>query len=141
MARALLRLRDGETPMQQRVLVVDDEENQRQTLSIGLKHEGFEVFTASSSAEAMDALSSNPGIEVAVIDLMMPGINGLDLARQIGRCYPGVRVVLASAYHLSARQFERANCGACAFIPKPYSLPDLCRALHAKPLPVAATSC
>jgi DNA-binding NtrC family response regulator len=127
--------------MQHRVLVVDDEENQRRTLSIGLKHEGFEVFTAASSSEALETLSSTPGIEVAVIDLMMPGLNGLDLARQIGRLYPGVRVVLASAYHLSARQFERANCGACAFIPKPYSLPDLCRALRGKPHPVVASSC
>lgn len=127
--------------MQHRVLVVDDEENQRQTLSIGLKHEGFEVFTASSAMDAEKTLSEVDGIEVAVIDLMMPGINGLDLARQIGRLHPGIRVVLASAYHLSARQFERANCGACAFIPKPYKLPDLCRALRGKAQPVAAPSC
>ena len=120
--------------MQHRVLVVDDEENQRQTLSIGLKHEGFEVYTASSATEALASLTAVGGFEVAVIDLMMPGLNGLELARQIGRLYPGIRVVLASAYHLSARQFERANCGACAFIPKPYSLPDLCRALRAKPV-------
>ena len=127
--------------MHHRILVVDDEENQRKTLSIGLKHEGFEVFTASSSSEALDLLLATPGVEVAVIDLMMPGINGLDLARQIGRLYPGIRVVLASAYHLSARQFERANCGACAFIPKPYSLPDLCRTLRGKSQSVAAPSC
>ena len=127
--------------MQHRVLVVDDEENQRQTLSIGLKHEGFEVYTASSALDAVKKLSEVDGIEVAVIDLMMPGINGLDLARQIGRLHPGIRVVLASAYHLSARQFERANCGACAFIPKPYQLPDLCRALRGKTQPVAAPSC
>lgn len=123
--------------MQHRVLVVDDEENQRHTLSIGLKHEGFEVLTASSATEAMEVMATSGGIETAVIDLMMPGINGLDLARQIGRLYPGIRVVLASAYHLSARQFERANCGACAFIPKPYSLPDLCRTLRTKPAPEA----
>jgi DNA-binding NtrC family response regulator len=124
--------------MHQRILIVDDEENQRKTLSIGLKHEGFEVFSAASAAEALEALSATPGVEVAVIDLMMPGINGLELARQIGRLYPGIRVVLASAYHLSARQFERADCGACAFIPKPYSLPDLCRALRGKLQPICA---
>lgn len=126
--------------MQHRVLVVDDEENQRHTLSIGLKHEGFEVLTASSATEALATMATAGEIEVAVIDLMMPGLNGLELARQIGRLYPGIRVVLASAYHLSARQFERANCGACAFIPKPYSLPDLCRTLRAKPV-VEATIC
>ena len=126
--------------MQHRVLVVDDEENQRQTLSIGLRHEGFEVFTAGTATEALESLAANGGFECAVIDLMMPGINGLDLARQIGRLHPGIRVVLASAYHLSARQFERANCGACAFIPKPYSLPDLCRALRAKPAAEAVSA-
>lgn len=127
--------------MLHRVLVVDDEENQRHTLSIGLKHEGFEVLTAASATEAMTLMATPGGIEVAVIDLMMPGINGLDLARQIGRLYPGVRVILASAYHLSARQFERANCGACAFIPKPYSLPDLCRTLRSAPVVEAAPAC
>lgn len=125
--------------MHHRVLIVDDEENQRRTLSIGLKHEGFEVYSAASGSEALQMLTATPGIEVAVIDLMMPGLNGLELARQIGRLYPGIRVVLASAYHLSARQFERANCGACAFIPKPYSLPDLCRALRGKVQPICAT--
>ncbi len=127
--------------MLQRVLVVDDEENQRRTLSIGLKHEGFDVLTASSALEAVSLLGSVEGVEFAVIDLMMPGINGLDLARQIARLHPGIRVVLASAYHLSARQFERADCGACAFIPKPYKLPELCRALRGKPQPVATPSC
>jgi DNA-binding NtrC family response regulator len=126
--------------MQHRILIVDDEENQRRTLSIGLKHEGFDVLTAASAAEALQTFQEHPGIEVAVIDLMMPGINGLDLARQIGRLYPGIRVVLASAYHLSARQFERADCGACAFIPKPYSLPELCRALRGKVQPICATT-
>jgi len=127
--------------MPHRVLVVDDEENLRKTLSIGLKHEGFEVLTASSATEALDLLAAGAGFEVAVIDLMMPGINGLELARQIGRLHPNIRVVLASAYHLSARQFERASCGACAFIPKPYSLPDLCRALRAKPQPALTPPC
>lgn len=126
--------------MNHRVLIVDDEENQRRTLSIGLKHEGFEVHSAASAPEALQMFAGIPGIEVAVIDLMMPGLNGLELARQIGRLYPGVRVVLASAYHLSARQFERADCGACAFIPKPYSLPDLCRALRGKVQPICTAS-
>ena len=47
--------------MQHRVLVVDDEENQRQTLSIGLKHEGFEVYTASSATEALASLTAVGG--------------------------------------------------------------------------------
>ena len=127
-----------------RVLIVDDEENQRRTLSIGLRLEGFDVVVAGSSQEALRALGAaaashegpsrpqNPGIDLALIDLMMPGLNGLDLARQIRRLFPTVRVVLSSAYHLSARQVERADCGAIGFVPKPYHLDELCTFLRAK---------
>jgi CheY-like chemotaxis protein len=115
-----------------RVLIVDDEENQRRTLSIGLKLDGFDVYTAASATEAIRVLGSSPPIDVALIDLMMPGLNGLDLARQIRRMFPQVRVVLSSAYHLSGRQVERADCGAVGFVPKPYQLAELCSFLRAK---------
>jgi DNA-binding response OmpR family regulator len=115
------------------VLIVDDEENHLRSLSIGLRLEGFEVVVAASSQEALGALRESAStIDLALIDLMMPGINGLDLARQMRRLYPTVRVVLSSAYHLSARQLERAECGAVGFVPKPYRLAELCSFLRAK---------
>jgi DNA-binding response OmpR family regulator len=115
-----------------RVLIVDDEENQRRTLSIGLRLDGFEVQVAASGDEALRVLSGQPHIDLALIDLMMPGLNGLELARQIRRLHPHVRVVLSSAYHLSVRQVERADCGAIGFVPKPYKLAELCTFLRAK---------
>ncbi|APR74955.1 sensor histidine kinase [Minicystis rosea] len=119
-----------------RVLIVDDEENQRRTLSIGLKLEGFEVVVAGSSQEALEILSaSSPQVDLALIDLMMPGLNGLELARQMRSLFPNVRVVLSSAYHLSARQVERADCGAIGFVPKPYRLAELSSFLRAKAKP------
>src|SRR5262245_42888452 len=129
-----------------RVLIVDDEENQRRTLSIGLRLEGFDVIVASSSQEALQALGAaagpqGAGVDLALIDLMMPGLNGLDLARQIRRSFPTVRVVLSSAYHLSARQVERADCGAIGFVPKPYKLAELCSFLRAKSRSLSPASC
>jgi len=115
-----------------RVLIVDDEENQRRALSIGLRLDGFDVLVAASGAEALRLLAGPPSIDLALIDLMMPGLNGLELARQIRRSHPGVRVVLSSAYHLSARQVERADCGAVGFVPKPYKLAELCSFLRSK---------
>jgi DNA-binding response OmpR family regulator len=128
------------------VLIVDDEENQRRTLSIGLRLEGFDVLVAGSSQEALQALSAamgaqSIGIDLALIDLMMPGLNGLDLARQIRRLFPSVRVVLSSAYHLSARQVERADCGAIGFVPKPYRLAELSSFLRAKTKLVSSSAC
>ena len=125
-----------------RVLIVDDEENQRRTLSIGLRLEGFDVVVASSSQEALRALGvAAAGIDLALIDLMMPGLNGLELARQIRQLFPSVRVVLSSAYHLSARQVERADCGAIGFVPKPYRLAELCTFLRAKTKLASPSAC
>lgn len=124
-----------------RVLIVDDEENQRRTLSIGLKLEGFDVVVAGSSTEALRLLETSPPIEVALIDLMMPGLNGLELSRQIRTRFPLVRVVLSSAYHLSARQVERADCGAVGFVPKPYRLAELSNFLRSKAKPIAPSAC
>jgi DNA-binding response OmpR family regulator len=124
-----------------RVLIVDDEENQRRTLAIGLKLDGFDTVVAASAADAMRVLATPPAVELALIDLMMPGLNGLELARQIRRSFPHVRVVLSSAYHLSARQVERADCGAVGFVPKPYKLAELCTFLRAKSRLLSPASC
>jgi CheY-like chemotaxis protein len=123
-----------------RVLIVDDEENQRRALSIGLKLEGFTVVTASSGEEALKILASQQ-VELAMVDLMIPGMNGLELARMIRQMFPAVRVVLSSAYHLSARQVERADCGAVGFVPKPYKLSELSVFLRAKAETAAQAAC
>lgn len=123
-----------------RVLIVDDEENQRKTLAIGLKLEGFEVVSAASGEQALRVLAEK-SVDVAMVDLMLPGMSGLDLTRQIRRMFPAVRVFLSSAYHLSVRQMERADCGAAGFVPKPYQLSELSSALRGKSATSAQASC
>jgi len=123
-----------------RVLIVDDEENQRKTLAIGLRLEGFEVVSAGSGEEALRVLADKT-VDVAMVDLMLPGMSGLDLTRQIRRMFPAVRVFLSSAYHLSARQMERADCGAAGFVPKPYQLSELSSWLRGKAATSALASC
>jgi DNA-binding response OmpR family regulator len=118
-----------------RILIVDDEENHRKSLSIGLRLEGFSVLDAADGSTALEVLGREP-VDLAIIDLMMPGINGLDLARRIRFHHAHVRVVLTSAYHLSARQIERAGLGATAFLPKPYRLEELARFLRGQFAPL-----
>jgi DNA-binding response OmpR family regulator len=113
------------------VLIVDDEPNQVRMLAMGLQMNGFEVRGAGSAEEAILALEEAP-VDVVLVDLMMPGRNGLELAREIRRHHPLVRVVLTSAYHMSERQLARADCGVIGFVPKPYSLGELCCFLRAK---------
>ena len=115
---------DDVEPQRQRILIVDDEENQRRTLAIGLRLEEFEVAEAEDGDMALEMLDRE-AIDLAIVDLMMPGMNGLDLARRIRRHHPEVQILLTSAYHLSERQLARADVGAIGFVPKPYHLSEL----------------
>jgi DNA-binding response OmpR family regulator len=114
-----------------KVLVVDDEANHARVMAIGLRIEGFEVETSSDAESALRQLG-NDTFDLAIVDLMMPGTNGIQLARTIRERYPHTRVVLTSAYHLSERQLVRADCGAVGFVPKPFDLTELARFLRAK---------
>ena len=114
-----------------RVMIVDDEDNQIRTLEIGLRLEGFHVCTAREAEGALALLQFQP-VDIAIVDLMMPGINGIELARKIRDQCPEPRVVLTSAYHLSETQLTRADCGVVGFVPKPYVLSELYVFLRAK---------
>lgn len=121
------------------ILIVDDEDNQRRSLAIGLRLEGFDIVEAADGFEAIDRLAQR-SVDLAIIDVMMPRMNGLDLARRLGVSHPAVKIVLTSAYHLSERQIERAGIAAVAFMPKPYAFDDLTRFLHERLTPARAAS-
>jgi DNA-binding response OmpR family regulator len=112
-------------------MIVDDEENQVRALTIGLRLEGFEVTVARDADAAVQLLKTEPA-DIAIVDLMMPGTNGIELARRLRDLNPSVRVVLTSAYHLSERQLTRADCGVTGFVPKPYVLSELAAFLRSK---------
>ncbi len=88
-----------------RILVVDDDANQARVTAIGLRIEGFDVETAEDADGALGLLASR-AFDLAVVDLMMPGTNGIQLARLLRERHPTTRVVLTSAYHLSERQLD-----------------------------------
>jgi DNA-binding response OmpR family regulator len=114
-----------------RILVLDDEANHVRVTAVGLRLEGFDVETASDPERAL-ALLSLRRFDLAIVDLMMPGTNGIQLARLIRERHPHVRVVLTSAYHLSERQLIRVDCGAVGFVPKPFDISELAGFLRAK---------
>lgn len=114
-----------------KVLVVDDEANHARVMAIGLRIEGFEVETAGDAEGALRQLAEQP-FDLAIVDLMMPGTNGIQLARLVRERHSPTQVVLTSAYHLSERQLVRADCGAVGFVPKPFDLTELARFLRAK---------
>jgi DNA-binding response OmpR family regulator len=118
----------------QTILLVDAPDGDASLLASALRVEGFHVMLASSASDARGALAHTPAVLV-LIDLMLRtdgGPNGLELAREIKISHPATRVLLTSAYYLSERQLERADCGVSGFIPKPYDVGEVVTFIRAK---------
>lgn len=113
-----------------RVLVVDDHSEKREDLARCLRMAGFDAHVTDSQTALAAALNS--GADLAIVDLMLHGTNGFELARRLRSSSPAVRVVLTSDYHFSATQLERIDCGAVGFVPRPFELEELTSFLWAK---------
>jgi DNA-binding response OmpR family regulator len=110
--------------MPPRVLIVDDDDQPRRSLAIGLRASGLEVQDVADGQAALVLLDEYP-FDLALVDLMMPGLNGLQLIRRIAAGHPNLPVLLMSGYHLSRKQLEQVGLNAVAFVPKPYHLGEL----------------
>jgi CheY-like chemotaxis protein len=110
------------------VLVVEDEVLVRLMVGEALREQGFAVIEAASADEALMVLASATHIDLVLTDIQMPGtINGIGLTRNIRRDYPRLKIVLTSAYAVSAAERSAAD----AFIRKPFNLAEVTRQIHA----------
>lgn len=117
-----------------KLLLIEDEENERFTLARSLELSGFEVVAVGSAHEARDSLAAGP-YDAVVSDVFMPGCDGLSFAREIASLVPGVPIVLMSAFPFSTSQVSRLDIPHLQFVPKPVDLDRLIATLHgaAKP--------
>lgn len=106
-----------------RVLIVDDEPEMRRTLARLLSGQGMNVLTALSGEEALDVLQREP-IDVALVDLQMPGVSGLDLLREIKKRAIDVHVVIMTAHADVDIAVQAMHAGAYHFLTKPFRSSD-----------------
>lgn len=104
-----------------KVLIVDDEPGMRVTLAEILEDEGYEVLTAASGEEAV-ARCAERSFDVVLMDVRMPGIDGVEAFRRIRRAKEQVRVILMSAYSVQDLRRLALEEGAVAFLPKPLDI-------------------
>ena len=119
------------------MLVVDDDPNELRTMVIGLRLEGFDAVGAADGTSALKLLQEST-YSLILIDLMMPEMNGLQLARAVRSSFPAVLTILMSAYHLSPVQISRADAGVVGFVPKPFRFEELVLFIRSKLEPKAA---
>jgi two-component system phosphate regulon response regulator PhoB len=124
---------------QERILIVDDEDLIRETVALALTEEGYQVYTASSGDQALDLLfpqgsssSGNLSVNLAILDLMLPGVNGLDLCRMIRHSKLELPILILSAKGSETDRVVGLELGADDYLPKPFGMRELvarCRAL------------
>ena len=111
------------------VLVVDDEELTLRTVSRGLRQEGFEVFTASSGEVALKVFAEEQP-DLTLLDIVLPGIDGVEVLRRMKQANNAAIVLMMSAYHMVDRAVEAMKLGAYDYLIKPFHLADMIAALH-----------
>ncbi len=114
-------------PLEQRpasVLIVEDEANMRMTLTDILRDEGYEVSAAACGEEAVE-MCSKRGYDVVLMDVRMPGMDGVEAFRRIRNHAPGIRVIMMSAYSVDELKEAALDEGAIAFLAKPLDVEQL----------------
>lgn len=111
-----------------RVLLVDDEPNIRWTMAEFLKRGGYEAAVAADFEGAISILERDP-VDVAVIDIVLPGRSGIELLREVRRRSPNVPVIMITGEPNPSNMPEIVRAGAYDFIPKPVVREVLLRAV------------
>src|SRR5499427_2741634 len=111
------------------VLVVDDEELTLRTVSRGLRQEGFEVFIAASGEDALRVFADEKP-DLTLLDIVLPGIDGVEVLRRMRQASPAAIILMMSAYHMVDRAVEAMKAGAYDYLIKPFHLADLMETLR-----------
>jgi DNA-binding NtrC family response regulator len=102
-----------------RILIVDDEEVLRDVLDVMLRREGFECLSAASGEEALNVLETEE-VDLVVLDVMLPGISGIDTLRAMRISNPELPVIVITAFSSIDGAIEAMKYGAFHYIPKPF---------------------
>lgn len=108
------------------LLVVDDTSVVRYTVFRLLSEVGYRVFEAESAVEALEVMqTARPPISLVIIDVVMPSIGGVDLARLITERWPGTAIVFMSAYEAQVLVREGLENPKVLFLAKPFTRDEL----------------
>ena len=107
-----------------KVLIVDDEKDFVEMFSLRLEQQGEKVSTAHSGMEALKVLE-NVAIDVVILDIRMPGMDGIDTLKQIKILYPIVEVILLTGHGSTETAVEGMKLGAFDYLMKPADFEEI----------------
>ncbi len=108
-----------------KVLILEDEDNIRSFVVINLKRAGYEVAEAATGQEALDKLQSEPDIAVAILDIMLPDIDGFEVCRRIRATSKQMGIIMLTARTQEMDKVTGLMTGADDYVTKPFSPAEL----------------
>ena len=106
-------------------LLVDDEEQLVVTIAGRLRKRGFVVNCAFTGTEALNQLEKNDSIDVVILDIRLPDIDGIDILKKIKTKHPLIEVIIISGFATINSAVESLKLGAFDYLEKPFDINDL----------------
>ena len=107
-----------------KMMLVDDEERFLSTTKKLLERKGIDVLTATSGPEALEILREH-NVHVVILDVKMPGMDGIATLKQIKRQYPMVEVIMLTGHATAESAVEGLKSGAADYLMKPTDIDEL----------------
>ena len=114
-----------------RVLLVEDEDSIREMVALNLKMDGWEVLEAPSAERALELMHQSQPCDAALLDIMLPGMDGLSLCETIRRDNSAIGIIMVSAKGQEEDKIRGLSIGADDYITKPFSVSELVARLEA----------
>ena len=108
-----------------RVLVVEDEDSIRELIALNLRMADYEVLEAESAEKALALLGSEGRCDAAVLEVMLPGMNGFSLCEAIRRDDANIGIIILSAKSMEQDKIRGLSIGADDYMTKPFSVSEL----------------
>ena len=108
-----------------KVMILEDEVSIRSFVVINLKRAGYEVVEAGTGEEALELLKANPDVGVAILDIMLPGIDGFEVCRSIRATDKKIGIIMLTARSQEMDKITGLMTGADDYMTKPFSPAEL----------------
>ena len=111
--------------MKEKILILEDEIGIRSFVSINLKREGYEIVEAGTGREAIEKMTTEKDITIALLDVMLPDISGIEVCKFIRENFDQVGIIMLTAKAQEDDKIEGFISGADDYIIKPFSIKEL----------------
>lgn len=111
--------------MKEKILIMEDEIGIRSFVSINLKREGYEIIEAGTGQEAIEKMTTEKDISLALLDVMLPDMNGTDVCKFIRQNFDHVGIIMLTAKAQEEDKIEGFISGADDYMIKPFSIKEL----------------